>query len=274
MHDRGNQARESYFPSQDRFSAVDFEEKVMARWLSVSCLVVLLYSGRHAAGQEDARNIIQKAITAAGGADKIDRYKGLQSSARGTAQLSGITAEFTSQTTIALPDRMKIVAKYQALGSTFTLEQKVIGDRVTATVNGSAVPLSDGQKAEVKAAFVRTEILRLTPLLAGKQYTLKALGESKLAGKEYVGVSVSGRGVTDLRLYFDKSTSLLSRYEMRTTVGTKEMKRVTTLSEYKEAQGLKRPTRMTVTLDGKQTMDVTTTEEKLVEKIDDKEFKE
>jgi hypothetical protein len=252
----------------------EFEEKVMARWLNASCLVVLLCSAPRVTGQEDARDIIKKSIAAVGGAEKIDSYKGLKSSARGSAQLSGITTEFTSQTTIALPDRMKIVAKYQALGETFTMEQKAIGDKMTVTINGNPVSLSESQKAEVKAAFVRTEILRLTPLLSDKQFALKALGESKANGKEYVGVSVSGRGVKDVRLYFDKSTSLLSHYEMRYKVGKTDAKRVTTLSEYKEIQGLKRPTRMAVTLDGKKTMDVTMTEEKLFEKIDDTEFKD
>jgi len=246
----------------------------MARWMNVSCLVVLLCSAPRAVGEEDAGDIIKKSIAAIGGAEKIDKFKGLKSSARGSAQLSGIAAEFTSETTIALPDRIKLVAKYQVLGSTFTMEQTAIGDKVTLTVNGNPTPLSESQKAELKLAFVRTEIVRLTPLLADKQFTLKALGESKMAGKEYVGVSVSGRGVADVRLYFDKSTSLLSHYETRSKVGTKEMKRVTRLSDYKEMQGLKRPTRMTVTLDGKETMNVTVQEEKLFEKLDETEFKE
>ncbi len=246
----------------------------MARCLSVSCLVVLSCSPLPARGQDDARDVIKKSISAVGGSEKIDKYKGLRSSARGTAQMSGIAVELTSQTTIALPDRMKIVARYQALGSTFNLEQKAVGDKVTATLNGNPLPLSAAQIAEVKAAFVRTEILRLTPLLAGKDYTLKALGTSKLAGKEYVGVSVSGRGVKDLRLYFDKGTSLLSRYEVACQSGRKVVMRVATLSDYKETLGLKRPTRMVVTLDGKKIMDVTTTEEKLFEKIDEAEFKD
>jgi len=84
--------------------------------------------------------------------------------------------------------------------------------------------------------------------------------------------SVSGRGVEDVRLDFDKSTSLLSHHETRSKVRGKEVKRVTTLSDYKEMQGLKRPTRMIVTLEGKKTMDVTVQDEKLFEKLDEKEF--
>ncbi len=244
----------------------------MARWLSVSCLVVLLCSAPRAVGEDNAGDIVKKSITALGGADTIDKFKGIKSSARGSAELSGIPAEFTSETTIALPDRIKLVSRYQILGSTCVVELKAIGDKVTATVNGNPLPLMESQKAELKAAFLRTEIVRLTPLLADKQYTLKALGESKMGGKEYVGVSVSGRGSEDVRLYFDKSTSLLSHFETRSRVRGKEMKRVTTLSDYKEMQGLKRPTRMTITLDGKKTMDVTVQEEKLFEKLDDKEF--
>jgi hypothetical protein len=246
----------------------------MARWLNVSCLVVLLCSSPRAFGQEDARDIIKKSIAAVGGAETIDKFKGLKSGAKGSAQMSGIAVEFTSQTTIGLPDRIKIVAKYQAVGKTFTMEQKAVGDKVSVTVNGESQPLTDAQIAEIKAAFVRTEIVRLTPLLSDKQFTLKTLAPSKVDGKEYVGVSVSGRGVKDIRLYFDKSTSLLSRYEMSSRVGGRDMKRVTTLSDYKEMQGLKRPTRMVVTLDGRKSMDVTTTEEKLFEKIDEAEFKD
>src|SRR5207244_2477952 len=161
-------------------------------------------------GQEDPRDIIKKSITAVGGADRIDRFKGLTSSAKGTSELFGVTADFTARTVIGLPDRLKMVAKYQVLGNAVTLEQRAVGDKMTFTLNGAAVPITEAIKADLKAAFVRTDIVRLTPLLADKQYTLKALGRSKADGKEYVGVAVSGRGVNNIKLYFDRSTSLLS----------------------------------------------------------------
>src|SRR5207249_1792438 len=96
----------------------------------------------------------------------------------------------------------------------------------------------------------------------------------KVGDNETVGVSVTGKDVKEVKLYFDKSTHLLAKVERMGTapMSTDEVKQEIFLSDYKEVQGMKRPTKTVMNNDGKKFMESTVTEQKYLEKLDDKDF--
>jgi hypothetical protein len=224
--------------------------------------------------QDDPKEIIKKAIAAHGGADKIDKFKGSKTTAKGMLSILGMDIEFTSDTLYQDPDKLKQTIKFEINGMAMSVEQKVVGDKVSMSLNGMTQELPDTMKGEVKNAVTTQQILNLTPLLRDKAYELKALGESKIDGKDLVGVSISNKDIKDFKVYFDKASSLITRIERTGTdpMGAGEVKYEITVSDYKDVQGLKRPTKTVVTMDGKKYMETTTKEQKLLEKVDDKEF--
>jgi len=246
------------------------------RRFMLSALVVGLAIGLPARlfAQDDPKEIIKKAIAAHGGADKIEKFKGSKTSTKGTLSILGMDIDFTSDATYQSPDKLKSTVKMEIMGNAMTIEQKVIGDKVSLTANGMSQELPDAMKAELKSAVVIQRALNLTPLLSDKSYELKALGESKADGKDLIGVAVSGKDIKEIKVFFDKTTSLISKIE-RTgldQMGGGEVKVEMMLSDYKDVQGLKRPTKMVVMQGGKKFMESTTTEQKLFEKVDDKDF--
>jgi broad specificity phosphatase PhoE len=66
------------------------------------------------------------------------------------------------------------------------------------------------------AAYVDEEVSRLLPLLEDKKFELTSLPEATVLGKPAVGVNVRAKGKPDVKLYFDKQSSLLVKTEYRT----------------------------------------------------------
>ena len=232
-------------------------------------------SGRSRRTEDDPKEIIQKAIAAHGGADNLNKYKAFRSSAKGTINIPqlGQEMEFTSESVFQAPDKMKSTFKAELMGNALTFEQKIIGDKSSLTVNGMDMPIPDEQKAELKNTMMLQKVMTLTPLLTDKNLELKALGSSKIDGKDAVGVAVTGKDVKEIKLFFDKTSHLLVKTE-RMGMGPMggEVKQEATLSDYKDYNGVKKPTKVVIMHDGKKFMESNTTEQKLLEKIDDKEF--
>jgi len=242
-------------------------------WATLSVGLIVGASTRGIA-QDDAKDVIKKAIEASGGAEKIDKYKGSKSTGKGSIQIQGLDLEFTSESVTMFPDKSKEVIKMDVMGQTITIEQKQIGDKSSLTVNGMAMDLPDAMKEEMKQSSTYEAVQRLTPLLSDAEFKLKSLGASKIDGKDVTGIEVGGKGLKEVKLFFEKSTGLILQAERRgfDPTGMKEVKQVMKFLEYKEVNGLKKPWKVSVTNDGQKFMEATTTEMKLLEKVDDKEF--
>lgn len=235
-------------------------------------LVVAWVAPVHA--QDEAKDVVKKAIEASGGTEKIDKFKGVRTSGKGTISIQGLEAEYTSEGILMYPDKSKETLKLDIMGQAITIEQKQIGDKTTMTINGMAMDLPDALKEEMKLSTVLESVQRLTPLLRDAEFKLKSLGASKIDGKDVSGIEVGGKGLKDVKIYFEKSTGLLIQIERRglDPTGMKELKQVMRITEYKEVNGLKKPSKVTVTNDGQKFLESTTTKIEVLEKIDDKEF--
>ena len=253
-----------------------FPEDFMHRY-RVSFLVLGLLVGwtARAAAQDDPKEIIKKAIAAHGGAEKLDKFKGSKNSSKGTISIMGLELEFTSDTVSMYPAKQKSTIKMDVMGNAITVVQLIVGDKMSVTLNGMAQEVPDAQKSELKQSIEMQRVMNLTPLLAEKGFEMKSLGDTKVNGKEVVGVSVSSKNLKETKMYFDKSTNLLTKVERMgadPTGGGGEVKQEMFLSDYKDVQGLKKPMKVTMMNDGKKFMDSTVTKQEVLEKVDDKEF--
>jgi hypothetical protein len=244
-------------------------------FLTALTAALLLAATGRAIADDDAKAIITKAIAAHGGKDNLDKFKGTKTSAKGTIDIMGNEVEFTVESMSMFPDKRKSTIKLEIMGMAATIEQVTNGDKFKMTVNGQDFPISDTQKKDAKTELLMAKAQRLTPLLSDASIELKALGESKVKDKPVLGVAVNSKGFNEIKVYFDKTTHLLTKAEFMThDQGGAEVKREVTVREYKDVQGVKISSKTTVTNDGKKLLESTTTDVKLLEKIDDKEFSE
>jgi hypothetical protein len=230
-------------------------------------------AGRSAA-QDDAKEIIRKAIAAHGGAEKLDKFKGTRSASKGSISVMGMDLEFTADMVSQYPDKQKTTIKLEVMGNAATIVQQVNGDKMSLTVNGMATEIQAAQKDSLKQSMALQKVMILTPLLSDKAYELKAIPGVKVGDKDTVGVEIKAKDLKECKVYFDKDTNLIVRVDHKglDPTGMNEVNQQVTLSDYKDVQGVKKPMKTVMTHDGQKFMESTTTKVELSEKVDEKEF--
>ena len=212
----------------------------------VVALVVGCSGGSGVADREDPRPIIEKAIKAQGGMDKLAQFKAGHWKGQGTLFLKGQTIPITLETLYQLPDKYKTTMQFEVQGKKVKVIQVLDGDKGWMSGPGKTLDLEGKLLKAFKEEFYAANVELLLPLLKKKGYTLSTLAETKVSGKPAVGVKVAAKGHKDIELYFDKE-SLLPVKTIRTTLDNETMKEVTAeviYSDVKEFGGLITPSKM------------------------------
>src|SRR5262245_2749776 len=199
----------------------------------------------------DARAVIRRAIQAHGGAEALDRLRLVREKTVGELHLRGKTFPFTSETLQRLPDQFRHTLTSENDGNKFEMLQVYDGKKGWLIEGGLSRPVDAmhlaGWKATAHAAYVAS----LTPLLAeDKGYRFTLLPEAKVQGRPAVGIKVSQADQRDVNLYFDRDNSLLVKKVLRPHAGGAASVQEEIFSDFKDVQGLKRPTRVQVLING------------------------
>jgi hypothetical protein len=241
--------------------------------LAVAVFGVALVLAPQTRAQDEAKAIIEKAIKAHGGADKLAKTKAVRSTAKGTLQLMGQTLAYTETSTIQQPNQFKSEVTLEIMGQQIPII--VVYDGKTCWAKGPQGVMEDPPLAadEIKTALYAARVGMLKPLLEDKSFTLSLLGESKVKGKAAVGVKVSSKGQKDIDLYFDKADGLIVKVVRPVLdMGGGEVMEERFLSDYKDFEGLKRPTKLVAERGGNKYLDAESVDVKFFDKIDANEF--
>jgi hypothetical protein len=224
--------------------------------------------------QDDVRPLIEKAVAAHGGKDRIAAIKAVQTRTRGTLLVAGAESPFTADTVAQPPDQFKNTLECEIQGKKQILVQVVNGDKVGLTINGQAQALGDKVLGEMKELQYAERVNTLLPLLEDRSLELSAAGEGRVNGVAVVSVRVASRGHKDIVLRFDKASGLLLAAERRTLDPNtlREVVQEEFYGDYKDVEGLKRPMKVTVNKDGKKYMQAEVLEIRYLDKLDDKVF--
>lgn len=215
---------------------------------------------------EGARAVIDKAIKAAGGEEKLAKYQAQTWSEKGTFYGMGDGIAYTGKYATQWPDKFRMeIENYMTL--------VIDGERgwmKTADTQDIPKEQMEEQREGRYAAWVAT----LVPL-KDKGFTLRALDKAKVTDKPAAGVQVSHAGHRDVKLYFDKGSGQLVKVEQRVKAleeGGKEVTQETLFSDYHEVQGVRVPGKIMILRDGKKYLEAEERDVKLFEKLDGKEF--
>lgn len=241
-------------------------------------LLLVLAAGARAA-DDDPKALIAKALKAHGGEEALTKYKATQSKTKGKITLPGVgEADFTQEAASMLPDKLKETMTLDLGGNKVNVVTVINGNDLSIEAGGNAVPITDDIKKALKDAQYMAKVVRLVSLVKdAKDYELSPLGEVKVEGKPAVGVLVKSKGQRDISLFFDKGTGLLAKVEHRTLNAStgKEISEERIVVKYgdKGKEGIAMPKEVLVKHDGETFMKAEVLESKVLEKLDDSEFK-
>jgi len=240
----------------------------------VLILAVAVAFAPAARADEAAEKVITKAVEAHGGAKALTAMKAGEMTMNATMNIMGLELEMTGDAAYAFPDKFKTTMKGEVMGQKLAIVQLVNGDKVKMTLNGMAMPVEDKMKDELKQAVTTQEIGMIVPLLDKKKYTLKAEKDAKVGDAEAAVVSVTAKGMKDVKLFFDKKSGLLVRMQRKglDPMGETEVDEVTDMSDFKKVDGIQTPMTLKTLHDGKAFMTMKLSSVKYHEKLEAKRF--
>jgi outer membrane lipoprotein-sorting protein len=240
--------------------------------LSAAVCLTLALAGR-AAAQDEARAIIERAVKASGGEQKLAKLKAVKAKFKGMGEFAGNRVALNGDIAIQMPRQMRVDAQAEIQGQNVTILTVVNGDKAWLQVLGETTELKGEELEDEKEGLYAEHIQSLVPLLRDKSFTLTAIGEVKVNGRDAMGVRVASKGHKDVNLYFDKSTALLAKQERRSLDEAKnEVTEETFYSDHKDVDGVKVPMKTMVHHDGKMFLEIEVTEYQFLDRIDDGEF--
>lgn len=244
----------------------------MHRMLPWLVLGLLLGTAGPLAAQPDLRAILDRAVQAHGGAERLSKLRALETRGRGLLHL-GDLVPFTTESFIQMPDQMKTTLSMTLDGKAISSVQVLNRDRAWSRINGQTREFDDVPVNELREQLYADRIGTLV-VLREPGFELVPLPEVPVRGRPADGIRVRSRGHRDVDLFFDRETGLLIRTQTRAidlSTG-KEMTREKLVLEFREANGLKTPRRIAILRDGKPFLEMDVLDVRVVERLDDRIF--
>ena len=221
-------------------------------------------------GPETPQQVLDRAIKAVGGEQMLRKLANSQYRSEVTAFVAGQAQPGGQEKTlIKLPDCIKVEITDRKQAGTFALH------------GSEGWVQMDGQTEKMRPHAVESmqedlHCIKLQYLVGAKdpRYQLKMLPPKRVEGVLSDGILVSGEGVPDVSLYFDKRSGLLVKSEMRLRdpmLGHIVFREVF-LKDYEDVQGLKYPMHIVIYNDYSRYREVKMKDVKFLENIRDSEF--
>jgi hypothetical protein len=223
---------------------------------------------------EASKALIEKAVKAYGGAEKLEKVQALRAKVKGTLELAGMDIEFTSNGLTDMSGKHKSEVEVEVMGQKIAIVQVFDGQKGWVKLADSTSDLEGDQLKELRNETHSGRVNLLVPLLKDKAFSLTALGEIKVNGKPALGVKVSAKDYRDIQLYFDKETGLVvkSVRQVLDTTTRQEVTQETYLSAFKETAGIKHATRVVIHREGKKFLEAEVVEWKALDQSNASEF--
>lgn len=248
-----------------------FPEVVMR--ITTATFALFLFLTSAATAQDPVRVLIQRAIVAHGGLEKLSRVRADKVTLRGTLHVGSSAVPFTNDLTIQAPGQFKSIVRIKEGGRERTIVHLLDGEKASITIDGFPQTVSGSNLAQMRQTLQLDQAMKLAPLLTDPSFTVALLGEYRYNGRIVVGVRVVGRGQRDLRLYFDKETALLAKSEhLLDGFGGKDVRQEAYYADYRELGGFRRAGKVTAYRDGKKVMEAELIDAHRFDRIDPSEF--
>jgi hypothetical protein len=223
------------------------------------------------ANEKKARAIIERAFQAMGGKEKLAAIRGATWTAKGKFYSFGPGVDFQGIFAAQGTDKARTELRFEFLGQKLVMISVVNGDKGWVKLNDILRELDKKTLLTQREHAYFIELASLTPLARDeKDLALSALGEAKVENADALVVKISRKGVPDVALSFDKTTSLPIKAEWKSVIDKKEQVFEIRLDNYQDVGGVKVAMKVVLKHNGKLFQDCEISDFVIVDRLDDK----
>jgi hypothetical protein len=242
----------------------------MKRLLGAALAVILVSdpASLSRAADPDPSAILDRAIKALGGEDKLSKLQIVTWKVKGKLNFNDNESEFTGQSTAQGLDHYRSEFHSEFNGNPVRGVVVLNGDKGWRKFGDMLSQLdADAIANEKRGVYLQIVPTTLVPL-KGKGFKIQVGPEEKVGDKLAVSLKVTGPDGKDFTLYFDKETGLPVKLVAK-VVGpdNSEFTQETTYASYKEFDGVKRATKIEGKRDGERFVQVEVTEHKALNNV-------
>jgi hypothetical protein len=244
----------------------------MKRFLGAVMVAVLMsgVSSPIRADDKDTTAILDKAIKALGGEEKLSKATAVSWKSKGTITFNGSDNEISSQATLQGLDHYRSEFEGKFGDNEIKGVTVLNGDKGWQKFNDNDMEMDadavTNEKHRINLVAIPTTIIQVK----GKGFKIESTAEEKVGDKPAVGIKVTGPEGKEFKLYFDKESGLPVRVVAKVAGfgGGEDFTQDTTLSDYKDFDGIKKATKVSSKRDGEKFVDLEITEFKVLDKVD------
>jgi len=240
----------------------------------VAALVLIIAGPARAEDAKDAKAVIDKAIKALGGEEKLTKaLKGCTWKNKGKLSIMGSDNDISTDSTLAGLDKYRSKFEGEFGGNKIEGVSVLNGDKGARSFAGMDMELDNDALANEKRIVYLSAISALVVPLKETGFQAELAGEEKVEDKPAVVLKVVGPDKKDSKIYFDKETGLPVKQvaKVNNFMG-QEVSQETLFSNYKDMGGIKKAAKTIIKHDGEKLMELETTEFKILDKVDPKIF--
>jgi hypothetical protein len=165
----------------------------------------------------EARAIIDKAIKAHGGAEKLSQFKAVSAKWAGKHKVENVFYwDAVRVVTYEMPDKIRLDYEVEnPNGEKFTFSRVVNGKKGWQGWARGTRELKEAEVAQIVDEVYTHWLASIVPL-KDKGFEFSLVGNVTVDEKDAVGVRVSCKGKPDVNLFFEKKTGLAIKSERRT----------------------------------------------------------
>ena len=219
------------------------------------------------ANDGSATAVIDKAVEALGGKDKLAAIKAATWTSKGTITIGGTDAPFTATLAFAGHDRRRVEFETDFGGNPIKGVVVVNGDNGWRQVNGNTQALEGKDLANEQRNGWREWTAADVLLLKSPPFKTEPAPGADVNGKPAAAVKVTGPSGAPFTLFFDKAGGLPVRLTATvTTFSGDDAAEEVTYSDYKDFDGIKKATKVETKHDGQRLLIAEVTSFKVLEK--------
>jgi hypothetical protein len=249
----------------------------MKRFLGVAIVsgCVLSLGNSLRADGPDAKAIVDKAIKALGGEEKLSKASSLSWKTKGVLTFGENENPITTESTVQGMDHFRGDFEGEFNGMTVKGVTVVNGNKGWRKFGENAMDMDDNGLTSAKQSIYLQVIPTTMVALKGKDFKAETAGEEKVGDAMALVLKVTCPDGKNFKISFDKESGLPLKL-VATVAGFdgNEFSQETTLSEYKDFSGIKKATKSISKRDGMPFLQSVITEFKVVDKVDSEKFSE
>ncbi len=239
--------------------------------LGVAAVFFAMVSGPGRADDQEVKSILDKAMKAMGGEEKLGKVEAFSWKSNGVVVFNGNENESKNDVTVKGLDHYR-----REFGNDqFHGMVVVSGEKGWRKFGDNSNNLEgDNLANEKRGIYLHVIPITLVPL-RDKGFKVEAAGEEKVGNKPAAILKITGPDGKDFTLSFDKESGLPVKQVAR-VVGFQgqEHNQETTFADYKEFDGIKKATKIEVKRDGEKFQTFDLTEFKVLDKVEPEAFTE